>query len=508
MIFKTVTLQIYRPSRIKRELLDTAMTNYTKALNWLLAQYKDEIMRFAESKKSVNSTELLKLPEKSALKQLNDFNVQPFKDSIKKEFASIASAYIAQVRRGNAGYPVITISNEEFEEKIRCLIENYTFGNISNKQFIKAENALISRLNRLHMIYFGRYSQNRDYCLLYDQNKQHYFVKVYLLNQSNKLKITKKNESSADLRYIAPGLPAVEPAKSYARYIILPLAFGKSQKKQLERALIKPSILHTARIVKKDNKYYLLLNIESEQKQKIKAETTMGIARSANGLHYTIPGKTSGTIEARSSENLNLYSISAKILRYAVEYSSQVILEAGGGKSDRVMQSKRLAPFSVTDYSRLSAILAYKLPEAGLPTPIEVSANGLYDTCPRCGCKTRKNRIDDEIFACIDCGYAAPIEDIGSLGLALRLNKYKKDRIPIYVEKREGSVRYYNHNLNFEIYLSESNSDLSELYYELALLARSTEHFFVNPKNFSLLKKLRDAENISDVIRFVDKTPC
>lgn len=503
MLFKTIKLELYRPGREKREIIDRAIINYTKALNILLMQYKDVIVELAASGKGVSSTDLLRIPESPIMKQLNLYDAEPFKDSIKKEFASIASAFIAQSRHGKTGYPSITINEEDYNYKVNLLISDYTSGKISDTQFKRLYNGLILRLNRVHMIYFGRYSKYRDYCLLYDPLKKHFFVKLYLLNQNNKLK-SATNDSNNCLRYISPGLPPVEPSKKSRRYIIFPLAFGKKQLVQLERAIVKPSILHTARLVRQKGHYYLLLNIESEEGKKIKSETTMGIARSISGLHYTIPGKIKETIKIENSANENLFLISSKIVKLAIEYRCQVVLESNGGKNDKVMNSKSLAPFSVTDYSRLAAILSYKLPGAGLPPPAIVSANGLYNICPVCGCKTYKNRISENVFACTECGFAAPLEEIGSYGLALRLDKYKNDRIPIYFEKTEDGIRYYNNNLEFDIFLKRN--DLPELYYQLALLSKSTANYKSNAKKYSLVKKLRETVDISDVVRLVNKT--
>lgn len=505
MIFKTISLELYRPSRKKRDIMDEALKNYTSALKLLINRYKEKLTELASSEAAVSQTRLLYLPDKDVLKELNALNAEPFKDSIKKEFSAIAGAYIIQRKAGKAGYPVISLSDDEYKEKIDALINDYTFGDLSHKSFYKSENKILSHANRTHMIYFGRYSDKRDYCLLYDPSGRRFFAKMYLLNNAGKIKEKQKTDGRK-LCYVSPGLPLMAPPKPERRYIILPLAFGKYQQKQLERALVNPSILHTARLIKKSGKYFLLINIECEKGREIKTETTLGIARSVNGIHYTIPEHNTGTIQIKKGEKKNLYVIAAEILQIARQHKSQVILESDGGKGDRVMNGKSLAPLSVTDYSRLSSILDYKLPEEGLPAPVHVSAYGLYDMCPKCGCKTRKNHVNDDIFACTECGFAANIEDIGSLGLALRLDKYKSDRIPICFKKFEYGTLYYNSRINFEVRI-ESGGELSEIYYQLRLLAESSIHCGSDTRKYSMLKKLRDAGKISDAVRFVDKTP-
>lgn len=504
MIFKTLTLEIFRPSRRKRDIIDTSMRNYSKALEWLFEYYKEDIEKAAASEHAAKRSKLLSILGKDALKELNKFDIQPFKDSIKMEFASIASAYTAQLKKGKAGYPCVTLNDEQYKNGMENLIDNYTLGSISKKQFEKSSASLITHAGRLHMLYFGRYSKNRDYCLLYDSVSDRFFVKLYMLNYANRIKGS-CGLNGKILKYIAPGLPVAEPENDDRRYLVLPLAFGKYQKEQLMRSLVNPDILHTARLVKRGGRYFLLLNIECEQGQQIKPITTIGVARSVSGLRYTIQGKASGQINRSNPCKSELYSNSAEIVKIAVKNRCQVVLESNGGKNDALGIFNEKPALSISQYSRISKILSYKLPEAGLPAPVEVSANGLYNTCPLCGCNTSKNRISKDIFACIECGYACPAESIGSAGLAARLDKYKKDKIPIYYKTIDSKVLFFNKTLDFECFMNVKHNDFTQLYYELSLLARSNLNSGAKRK-FSMLKKLREASDVGDVIRLVPKS--
>lgn len=512
VLFKTLTLEIYRPSKSKRAIIDRAMQNYSLALQSLFERYRGEITLMAAEGRSVSPHSLMALPDSGTMRGLNRFGVEPFKDSLRIEFASIAGAYIAQSRHGPAGYPCVTLDDGQYRAGMEDLIASYTAGEISNKRFLKLEAGLIARAGRVHMLYFGRYALNRDYCLLHDGATGRFYVKLYLLNKADKL-TGQGSVTAKDLRYVAPGLPAAGQSKAGRRYLVLPLAFGSYQAAQLKRALSNPGVLHTARIVRRKGHYFLLLNIECEKGPAIKTVTTMGVARSEDGLHFTVPGREAGLIAAGKAQAVNagkragdtqrLYAVCSEIVKKALRWSCQVVLEANGGKNDAVMKGRALAPFSVTDYSAVSRILAYKLPEAGLPAPIEVSANGLYNTCPRCGCKTRKNRASGgRLFACVDCGFACLANDVGSAGLASRLERYKKDRIPVYLEHREGGDIYVNRALDFEC---PAGDDRAQLYYQLSLLARSIGHCGHDMRKYSMVKKLREAENIADVVRIVTR---
>lgn len=503
MIFKTLTLEIYKPSRRKRDIIDASMQNYSKALEWLFEYYKEDVEKAAVSEHGAKRSELLSILGKDALKQLNKFDIQPFKDSIKMEFASIASAYIAQFKKGNAGYPCVTLSDEQYKSGMESIIGAYTSGGISKKLFEKTSASLIAHAGRLHMLYFGRYSKSRDYCLLYDSISDRFFAKLYMLNYANRI-IGSSGLNGKILKYIAPGLPVAEPESDGRRYLVLPLAFGRYQKEQLMRSLVNPGILHTARLVKRGGHYFLLLNIECEQGQHIKPATTIGVARSINGIHYTVHGKTNCIIKTSDPSKSELYSLSAEIVKIAVEHRCQVVLEANGGKNDALTAFGETPALSNFQYTRLSKILSYKLPEAGLPEPVEVSANGLYNTCPLCGCNTNKNRISKDIFACIECGYACPAELIGSAGLAVRLDKYKKDKIPIYYKTVDSKVMFFNETLDFECCIDVKHNGFTQLYYELNLLSHSNLSGGTKRK-YSMLKKLRGASDVGEIIRLVPK---
>lgn len=504
MLFKTITLKLYKPTAKKRKLLDEAMKNYTEALQWLLSSHKEELESLAKQKKLPTKGSILALINKEDTKSLNDFNVEPFKDSMKIEFASIVSGYLAQSKNIDAGFPNVTVSSEDFSKEMQLLIDMADKKEISKREFEKQSSLLISHAERTHLLYFGRYSLTRDFCLLYDETADRFFAKLYLLNKNNRLE-SEKNTGCRELRYVAKGMPMVKYSKEKKRYLVFPLAFGKRQHRELKRAIINPSIIHTARVCKKKGEYYLLINIECDQPAAINVKTNMGVARSEKGLNYTVKDTESGRIKI-DYENVNrIYIIASKIIKKALKYKSQVILEANGGKNDAVMKDKEPAPFSTTDYAKLSKVLSYKLPEVGLPSPIEVSANGLYNVCPECGCRTKKNRLSSHIFACIECGYAGLIENIGSSGLAVRLDKYKSDKVPIYYIEKAGEKIYYNRVLEFEWKEKAGDPDLSQLYYQLALYVNGKTDCENNNKKYCIIKKLRDSDNIRDVIRIVKK---
>jgi putative transposase len=513
MAYKTLMLQIYKPSGHKRALIDIAILRYSRALQALLDRYRDELIKLSKSEVNVTRSMLLSLIDKDTVKDLNDFNVQPFKDSLKIDFAFLAATFIAQSKKNrNTGYPCVFLDPLRYCSLISDIIKQFDDRLICKSRFEYEYSKITSHVDRLHPLYFGRYSAHRDFCLLYDEFTGRFYAKLYLVNLADSI-YSAQTTGKLSLKYVTAGMPAMLNQSGKKRYIVVPLAFGKSQQEYLKHTLDNPSIIHTARLLKKGNKYYLMVNVDCATEHVLTTSTTMGVARnSVGGLHYTICDESGGVVSngnigSNYNESQMPFFFSKNIVKIAFENKSQVVLESNGGKNDEVLFKKDTGaePLTAKQYSSLAEILKYKLDEKRLPPPIEVSANGLYCTCPLCEKRTRKNCISSEIFACVECGYASISESIGSINLAQRLIKYRSDKVPVYVSESDNGLMFYNKCLNFECMLPKDCSDYTQMYYELNLLVHCKAEFESNSKIYSILKKLRESPNIKDTVRIVSK---
>lgn len=511
MTFKTLMLQLYRPSRQKRRFIDTALLHYSQALQFLMDRYRAEIEALSESETHVTQRQILKIIDKETAESLNRFDVQPFKDSLKLEFAAISASYLARKRNNsNTGYPLVFLDASRYTLAVSDCIGQFDSGEIGSQRFESRCSRLTGQAGKLRSLYFGRYAMNRDYCLLYDAFKDRFYVKLYLLNRKNSVS-GGYCASGLSLNYVWAGAPSVNNRPGPRRYLILPLAFGKKQYAALKEALQNPGLLHSARLVKKENQYYLMLNMECQRGTMQEAVTTMGIARSAcGGLCYTVCDKSgaiteSSRISAPRSDTF-LLNFANRIAEIAERNRSQVILGANGSKNDRMPAAGRNPAlcFSVRQYALLAKSLNYKLPGKGLPPPIEVSANGLFLTCPRCGTRTRRNRVSDELFACIHCGYASESEWIGSETLAKKLDRYRADKVPITVLKKSDCVVCRNKMLGFEAVLPPGTTDYAPMFEALRRLLKEMEGTFVSDsKKYAVWKKLSQAPNLQEAVRFI-----
>jgi putative transposase len=474
MAFKTLVLQLYKPSQFKQGLLATAQNNYCRALQYLLETYRDAVVKLAEAGDNVSRGQLLKLIDRDTLRKLNAYQVQPFKDSLKIEFAATAAAFIAKRRKNkNSGYPAA---------------------------------------HEAHALYYGRYAVNRDFCLLYDTYTGRFYAKLYLLNLASALS-SSPGIGKLSLTYVAAGMPAMPKETGRKRYIITPLAMGKNQYNDLQQALAHPETLHTARLYQKSGKYYLAVNMECAAAPSLQTAKTMGIARDCKGgVHYAVAGPDgkilAGGSLAAENGNQKLFILAKKIVAIAAAYQAQVIVEASGGKGDKVLgrENNPFSSLTVGEYARLAAILRYKLPAQKLPPPLAVSANGLYWTCPRCGRRAKKNCLSDEIFACVECGFASPLQAVGSLNLAVSLKKYEGAKVPIYTAATASGRVFYNQSLGFRYVLPPENTGLDSMYGELSLLAHTALKYENDKKKYGLLEKLRRSPTVRDAVRIVAKS--
>ena len=495
-------------------MIDRALLRYSRALQMLLSRCEAPIDALAASGARVSQKGLLAMVDRKTSRDLNEFHVQPFKDSLKIEFAALAAAYVRQKRKHpGARYPFVHLDAPRYRAAVSRCVDRLDRGLISRAKFESDCAKLIDREGRLRPLYFGRYAVDRDYCLLYDEFKDRFYAKLYLLNSADGY-AGKTAASSLSLRYLAEGLPPMTDRNGKKRYIVVPLAFGKKQYADLKRAVENPRLLHTARLAKRDGRYYLLVNIACEPGPALPAASTMGVSRGpAGGVVYTVCGPggellKQGGIAERAEPGQIVYVLCKRIVDVARENVSQVILEANGGKNDRMPSPKEAdgPVLSNRRYAELAAVLRYKLPEKRLPPPIEVSANGLFSTCPRCANRTARNRISDELFACVECGYASEMKWIGSENLAGRLIKYRRDKVPLTVSKQNDSLLFYNKNLGFRYRLPVNVTDYKPMYDELDRYLRSLDGTFQkDARKYAVWKKLRQSPSVRDAVRLVLK---
>ena len=502
MIMKTICLKLYNPSKAKRRVIEEAMESYTEAFNYLLKEASAESETVWKSYQDVlgryRGVKVSKWVDSKRSRDLNAFNCEPFKDSLKMDFGATVSGFL-NLRKINkeAGYP--GLSNE------------------------------IHKADTLRPILFCRYSDIRDYCLMYDEENEKFYVKLYLMNSKSEFRRTINASKDRKLYYVGKDKKLMKVSTKKERFIIVPLSFGKWQEEYLKTGLSNPEIFKTARLIKKEDNFYLYINLKLETPAVIKPLTYLGVSRSLKNQAYLTLTDMEGNLIKSSPANLTesrkesgsvpmenkLHIIANYIIKNAIRNKSQIVVENLANKGDMLhwkgKDGREYNPcLSATNYRKLCGLLKYKADANGLPAPIPVSPVGVFYTCPQCGLNNKNNRLSHNMFLCTACGKTGNLDELGSLNIAKRVIKYNSDTIKIVAQPENGEIIFKHEILDFKCCLKNDADIMRNLETELKSLTAaygSEEKYIVNDKTnnkkFSIIKKMINRPNILDSIQIV-----
>ncbi|MEA5003992.1 MAG: hypothetical protein VB081_10880 [Christensenella sp.] len=520
MVIKTIALQIHKPTVEKKRIMDRAIRQYNDALEYLLRHTKDNIPNIVDEMRSGGSflsRRITALLSKELMDALNEFGVQPFKDSLKLDYAMTMIAWIALKRsQKNARYPRLIREGKAFDHAFDELLLSYGEGERSRRDLSRQLSKLYDGLHMKKPILFGRYAQNRDYCLLYDEKKDRFYAKLYLMNVKDEGRRGGLSRGNTQLRYVLQDGGCLAEDNKRERYLVLPLSFGKQQQKLLKQGLNDPSVFKTARLKEKNGQYYLLVNVAVPAAEEQPEETFLGITRSlAHGVRYAVVDKEGGLVAEQTADMpgmpaKNDFHIAAKqIVLAAQKYKSKIVSYHLGQMGDQLSRDGCIACLTAGQFNKLMAMVAYKAELKGLAKPVTVSPRGLFYTCPRCGVNTLKNRFLDDKFLCVKCGYAGELERIGAANTARRLQKYGDSLLPFEARVARGRIVFRNEILDIRYeadYKREAIDGFYDYVGQLAEKWRTNGNVPVRAgaKKISYYKKFIGITNPKEEIAIVD----
>lgn len=505
MALRTIVLKLHKPSKVKQEIINEAIVNYNKALEFLINKASSNLLdleqKYRKKDGQYNILSLSKWVDSDLSRELNRFNVQPFKDSLRLEFAYTMSNHL---RTNGTNSKVLLPSLKVFEN----------IGESSNrKDCLNSDN-----IEKLHSIYFCRYDTKRSYCLLYDEEKGRYYVKLYLLNGSNARAQTVEYDKSERLMHIHKDRYMLERSRRKEVYIIVPLSFGKWQEKIIKEAAENPECFKTARLFRKNNEYYLAINMELNMSSDIKTSAFMGVCRGLqNELSYTVVNLKGEVLSSGMINTLDRNSNSSKIPLNKIYEAANIIADLAYINSAQVIvqnlnkngdaQAQYLPKYKRWEYNRLTSLLDYKLEWKGLPKPIKVSSVGVFYTCSNCGLNSKSNRFNKDFFICTGCGAAMDIDVLGSLNLARKLIDYDASKVKIKVSKADDGIVFTNKILGLNCFSSYGENQSERLKNDIQKIINSEENEASNSKydaiKLSLVRKLKNVENFMDFIEYI-----
>lgn len=527
MITKTVTVQLFMPSQTKSSLLLLTMDRYAKALQYLLDRYQTAVEDLLSLSLLPTQFDLMKLLDKDALASLNVFEMQPFKDSLKLDFAMLISSFLSLSATRKTSYPLVYTDDTE----IAGIFSS------ASPSAAKAVAAL-SKYRSPRTLLFGRYDTGRDFCFLRDELTGKYYAKVYLFPASSKFRRTYTESRRLALKYVAENAAYLETRKQRERYLIFPLACGKKQAALLDEAAKDPSCFRTARIFCRSTKFYLAVCIAQKTPPEQKTQTLLGLTRGYDcPLHLFVSGPDAALQKSfrltepdnACDDTARLHLWANKIILTAKENNSQILYEglarctdhlraptpAGRNKKPSMVTQGRIATLTIPEFKQLCSILPYKAAEAGLPKPISISSTRLFQTCPACGHCSGSNRFMPGLMICTKCGYSADSNIVGGLNLIRRFERYKNQRV-IFTCRIERNVIYIENpilGIKFQVSagIGQEEDFCGKLEEYLAEYAPRLKPFPYDPslgrQKYGLLRKLRTADPVISGIELVG-LPC
>ncbi|MCX7710571.1 MAG: transposase [Clostridia bacterium] len=515
MGLRTIVLKLHKPSAGKEKILDRAMLNYNLAFDYLLKEASGSIGEILPdtpgNRTKYNAMTLSKWVRGDLNERLNQYSVQPFKDSLKLDIGMTLASYLKLKEiKPEIGFPGGS-----------GLLEMEAIPGNTDL------HAVLNRFEKLRPIYFCRYDLKRSYCLLYDPEKKRYYAKLYLMNGSTARSVSGHQRESGPLTYVHKDKGMLEKRRKKEAFILVPLSFGKSQEKVLTEALERPESLRTAKLIRKNGEYYLAVSVDIGEAESIITDTFIGVSRGLkHPLNYSVVNGA-GEVMDSGAINLNnhmdppsriplnaLHETANEIVRIAFEKKAQVIMQNLAEKGDRISwmdqdQINHQPVFKCHDYNRLADLLEYKLPGKGLPPPVRVSSVDVFYTCPRCGLNSRKNRFTRDIFICTLCGMSMEVENLGSMNIARKLISYNSSSIRIKVAKTPEGVQFTNGILGLELFSPYTENQLEKLKNEIKRIVENVENTVNNSRGkelarkISIVKKLSSSENFMDLIEYI-----
>jgi putative transposase len=122
--------------------------------------------------------------------------------------------------------------------------------------------------------------------------------------------------------------------------------------------------------------------------------------------------------QARFQRHTN-HTISKQLVQKAQYTGRALALEnLGGIRKAKVRRSQR-SRHSNWSFNQLRQFIAYKAERAGIPVVL-VDPRNTSRTCPQCGHIDKANRVSQNLFSCIQCGFSGHADTVAAVNIAAR----------------------------------------------------------------------------------------
>ena len=249
MPYCTVSLKLLSPTGHKKQQLEDAMDRYASAFECLLRCVRPKIEGHICSKAEIAAQINLYMPK------VDPLGVQPFKDALKRDVAKTLYLYTVQKQKGSRKrYPMLQSNDEDLTQLLM------------RKEPIapRTLDYWLERYHRQRPLLFCRYSETRNYALLYDKTQDRYYAKLYLFNAEQARQT--QPQCQGKLRYLTSDKILKQSRRPYC-YQLYPLEIGGWQKQHLLWLQNGTASAKSAELVQRDGKYYLHVRLWIEPRQ-------------------------------------------------------------------------------------------------------------------------------------------------------------------------------------------------------------------------------------------------
>lgn len=436
MSYRTISIQLLRPSGAKAKYLQEAQRRYSQSFEDILRQLRPLVEQVPPGQKFTCPRQSL------ALADAHD--AQPFKDALQQDVQGLLGGYLGRKnRRLPAAYPITRTEDADLVK----ILSNW--GNFSAPEIYTN----LDKYGTLRPMSFCRYAPNRDFSLLKSENSKRYYVKLYLFNRQQSVVAEPCDDYLWD---IVTG-QMLRDRHSKRRYLLLPLNLGQWQQRHLadvERGVAKAK---NALVYRRGNAWYLALRLEYQDPAPCPPACHLGVARDEQGLclckwdgdqrqYWRIP------LAAGPLQNNELCALANQICALADRHSAKLV----GANLARGVDGAENSALRPGEYQQLLWLLGQRALRRGLPSLTQVSPVGLWQRCPACGQLRRGNLHQNDVFLCISCGHSQPSWQVSAANLAGALDRYQGLKLRVRVTRVAGQVKLDCPALGLRLQLEET----------------------------------------------------
>ncbi len=344
-------------------------------------------------------------------------------------------------------------------------------------ELVAAARQLEFRARPIYFCNTDAVPNRRGYSILYDEEKEEYLALVYLLPRSGSSHQRKPLKVHKPLLALNQHQEFLRETGYPSGALLFPLEMGRWQKETFfEPAREHPGIIRTAYLTREKNQqgeveYYLAIAVDFPEPDPVEAVNLLAV-------HHTLDGEVFVLITNPEGEVHHYEQVSAPLDLKDVYQRIRVRQRRGKQTSDRVARERtkhhyhnaanrivalaeeHRARVGVEDLSyvrsktgykavnrrrfvaaigKLTELLDYKLPFAGLPAPLQVRGVSPRE-CHRCGPESREKTVRTEgRISCPMCGLEMDVHENNARLVAAQVPEIL-ERIEAARRKRENGA--------------------------------------------------------------------